>query len=374
MLDTSLNILHTESSCGWGGQEIRILTESQGMMKRGHKVTILCCPHSNIYREAQARGIAVVGLPIEKKRLSSLLALVGWLRQHGCAFDIINTHSSTDAWLVAVAGLMLGKRVPPMVRTRHVSTDINRSLTTRWLYMTATRHIATTGERLRQQLHRDNRYPLSHMTSVPTGIDLNFYRQAARQGARQTIGVPDRPTLGILATMRSWKGHTYLLEAWQTLATDFPDWQLLMVGDGPQRQALEQQVASMGLADRVIFLGNRDDVPDCLNSMDLFVLPSYGNEGVPQSIMQAMACGLPVVSTTVGAIDEAVVNEQTGYLITPKNTALLEQKLRQLMGDDALRARFGEAALKRASEQFGADIMLDRMTTIFRNSLRSTRS
>lgn len=179
--------------------------------------------------------------------------------------------------------------------------------------------------------------------------------------------------MGILATMRSWKGHTYLLEAWQTLTKDFPDWQLLMVGDGPQRQALEQQVVAMGLADSVIFLGNRDDVPDCLNSMDLFVLPSYGNEGVPQSIMQAMACGLPVVSTNVGAIDEAVVNEQTGYLIEPKNTALLEQKLRQLMGDDVLRARFSEAALKRASEQFGADIMLDKMTTIFRNSLRSAR-
>ncbi|ACS83984.1 glycosyltransferase family 4 protein [Musicola paradisiaca] len=371
MLDTSLNILHTESSCGWGGQEIRILTESQGMMKRGHKVTILCCPHSNIYREAQARGIAVVGLPIEKKRFSALTALTGWLKQYGCAFDVINTHSSTDAWLVGVAGLILGKRLPPMVRTRHVSTDINQSFTTRWLYLKATRHIATTGERLRQQLHRDNRYPLTHMTSVPTGIDLDFYRQHSRQNARQTIGIPERPTLGILATMRSWKGHAYLLDAWQTLSKDFPDWQLLMVGDGPQRSALEQQVASMGLSDNVLFLGNRDDVPDCLNSMDVFVLPSYGNEGVPQSIMQAMACGLPVVSTTVGAIDEAVVSGETGYLIAPKDAVQLASTLRQLMGDDALRVRFGQAALQRAATCFGADIMLDRMTTIFQNSLRT---
>ncbi|WJV66987.1 glycosyltransferase family 4 protein [Pectobacteriaceae bacterium CE70] len=374
MLETSLNILHTESSCGWGGQEIRILTESQGMMKRGHQVTILCCVHSNIYREAQSRGIPVVGLPIEKKRLVALFAIRHWLKRHGSEFDIINTHSSTDAWLVAVASLTLGmKQTPPMVRTRHVSTDINNSFTTRWLYLRATRHIVTTGERLRQQLHTDNHYPLDHMTSVPTGIDLAYYRPTDKRAACQTIGVPNQPTLGILATMRSWKGHAYLLEAWKKLSQDYPQWQLLMVGDGPQRAALEQQVAQMGMTGRIVFLGNRDDVPDCLNCMDLFVLPSYGNEGVPQSIMQAMACGLPVVSTTVGAIDEAVVNGETGFLIEPKNVEQLYEKLALLMGDDALRTRFSEAALQRAGSCFGADIMLDRMTTIFHANLKSRK-
>lgn len=78
MAKEKLNILHTESSCGWGGQEIRILTESQGMIKRGHKVVIVCCPSSNIYREAKSYGVPAVALPIEKSGCPAfLLCVVG---------------------------------------------------------------------------------------------------------------------------------------------------------------------------------------------------------------------------------------------------------------------------------------------------------
>ncbi|WP_163546975.1 glycosyltransferase, partial [Klebsiella pneumoniae] len=90
----------------------------------------------------------------------------------------------------------------------------------------------TTGEKLRQTLHQYNRFPLSQMTSVPTGIDLEKFSPQNKQQAREKIGVPNKPTLGIVATMRVWKGHKYLIEAWKTLHLQFPDWQLLLVGDG----------------------------------------------------------------------------------------------------------------------------------------------
>lgn len=366
-----LRILHTESSCGWGGQEIRILTESKGMMDRGHKVTILCCPQSNIYREAQELGISVVALPIENKRLSAFFALRGWLSQYKNQFDIINTHSSTDAWLVGVCSLTFGG-MPTVVRTRHVSTHINNAFTTRWLYLKASRHIATTGERLRQQLHQENQFPLAHMTSVATGIDLSWFKpEGDREASRKKLGLPEKHTVGIVATMRSWKGHTYLLDCWEQLQDEFPDWQLLLVGDGPQRQALEAQVKNARLESSVYFLGNRKDVPDCLNCMDIFVLPSYGNEGVPQGIMQAMACALPVVSTTVGAITEAVVDNVTGFIVEPRNHEQLKAKLQQLMQDAALREQMSVASLVRARQQFGLDNMLDKMERIFYTSLAS---
>lgn len=368
MSKSVLSILHTESSCGWGGQEIRILTESQGMVQRGHHVTLVCCPNSKIAKAAPDYGIEVVTLPIEKKRGSALMALRNWLKVHRQQFDVINTHSSTDAWLVALSCASL-RHSPAIVRTRHVSTDVSRSLLTRWLYLSSSAHIVTTGEKLRQTLHQYNRFPLSQMTSVPTGIDLEKFSPQNKQQAREKIGVPNKPTLGIVATMRVWKGHKYLIEAWKTLHLQFPDWQLLLVGDGPQRKNLQPMVKLAGLEESVFFLGNRNDVPDCLNAMDLFALPSFGNEGVPQGIMQAMACGLPVVSTTVGAISEAVIDGKTGFTLAPQVQETLINYLAKLMASDELRQQMGQASLAHAKAQFGLDNMLDKMEKIFINAI-----
>ena len=368
MSKSVLSILHTESSCGWGGQEIRILTESQGMVQRGHHVTLVCCPNSKIAKAAPDYGIEVVTLPIEKKRGSALMALRNWLKVHRQQFDVINTHSSTDAWLVALSCASL-RHSPAIVRTRHVSTDVSRSLPTRWLYLSSSAHIVTTGEKLRQTLHQYNRFPLSQMTSVPTGIDLEKFSPQNKQQAREKIGVPNTLTLGIVATMRVWKGHKYLIEAWKTLHLQFPDWQLLLVGDGPQRKNLQPMVKLAGLEESVFFLGNRNDVPDCLNAMDLFALPSFGNEGVPQGIMQAMACGLPVVSTTVGAISEAVIDGKTGFTLAPQVQETLINYLAKLMASDELRQQMGQASLAHAKAQFGLDNMLDKMEKIFINAI-----
>ncbi|CDM92046.1 glycosyltransferase family 4 protein [Xenorhabdus bovienii] len=368
MTKKTLNILHTESSCGWGGQEIRILTESQGMIQRGHQVVIVCCPASTIYHEAHSYGVPVVALPIEKKRLPCLRAMRRWLKAEGRQFDVINTHSSTDSWLVAAACATL-KGMPPIVRTRHVSTNVSTSVATRWLYLKSCQHIVTTGEKLRQYLHTNNGYPLPHMTSVPTGIDLTRFHPENKQLCRQRIGIADKPTLGIVATMRTWKGHRYLLDSWKILHQRYPDWQLLFVGDGPQRKNLEPWVKQEGLTESVIFLGNRQDVPDCLNAMDVFALPSFGNEGVPQGIMQAMACGLPVVSTSVGAITEAVIDGDTGYIIEPRCVEQLTERLDVLMKSAELRLQMGNASLERAADLFSMDNMLEKMEFIFYGSM-----
>ncbi len=103
-----------------------------------------------------------------------------------------------------------------------------------------------------------------------------------------------------------------------------------------------------------------------LQALDLFALPSYGEEGVPQAIMQAMACGIPVVSTTVGAITEAVDDGSTGLIVPPRDAPALGAALARLRDDPALRARLGAAGRARAVRDFGLDRMLDRMEAVFR--------
>ena len=153
------------------------------------------------------------------------------------------------------------------------------------------------------------------------------------------------------------------------MSSGWADWQVLVVGGGPDRVELEARSHAMGLQDLVRFVGERDDVVPWLQALDLFVLPSTGQEGVPQAIMQAMACGIPVVSTTVGAITEAVDDGVTGLIVPPRDVATLGAALAQLRDDAPGRVRLGSAGRARAVLNFGIDRMLDDMEKVFRRTL-----
>lgn len=361
-----LAVLHTEASCGWGGQEIRILTEMQALAERGHRVQLLAPEHATIYREARRRQLSVEAMPIEFRRLEGYRALSQWLRREGRRFDVINTHSSADSWLAALVRLTQ-RDLPPIVRTRHVSTRVNRSRTTRWLYERATARIVVTGDALKRQLVRDNGFDARRITSVRTGIDLNRFAPRDRESMRARLGLDRRPAMAIVATLRDWKGHDDLLDVWPTLQSRRPGWQLLVVGDGPRRAHLEARIAKEGLQQWVHLVGHREAPEDWFACADIVALPSWGEEGVPQSLMQAAACARPVISTTIGAIDEAVRDGETGYLVPPRDREALQQAILRLMLDPALRKRMGTAARTLAEREFGIDEMAERMIALFRD-------
>jgi len=365
-----LKIVHTEASCGWGGQEIRILTEARGLIARGHEVSLLCPAEAPILSEAARHGVPAQALPIGRKNLRGLLAMRRWLKAR--RVDIINTHSSTDSWLAALACLF-STDAPAIVRTRHISAAVPDNASTRWLYTRATRHIVTTGTKLKAQLVADNGFPAARITSVPTGIDTQRFCPADRASARRELGLDENARLiGIVATLRSWKGHEYLLDAFASLAA--PDWQLLIVGDGPRRQALEDKVATMNLGQRVRFTGHQRNTERWLQALDIFCLPSYANEGVPQALLQAMLVGLPIVTTPVGSITEAIDDRQTGLIVPPRDTAALAQALSRLIAAPELAARLGAAACAKARVQFSLDTMLDRMEAVFASAVHKSAS
>src|SRR6476659_4793770 len=119
-----LRILHTEASVGWGGQEIRILSEARGLMDRGHDVRVACPAEAVIHREAARFGVPVVSLPLRKVGPRSILAARRLLG--GLTCDVVNTHSSVDSWVFALASRLV-RRAAPIVRTRHVSLAVNKS-------------------------------------------------------------------------------------------------------------------------------------------------------------------------------------------------------------------------------------------------------
>lgn len=358
----SLRILHTEASLGWGGQEIRVLTEARGVRRLGHEVVLAAPPESRIFAEAPRFEVETLALPIGRKRLRGAWALRRLLAHR--RFDVVNTHSSTDAWLSAIACATLGG-APPMVRTRHISAPLPSNGATRWLYTRAADRVVTTGERLRQQVMRETAIDAARVVSIPTGIDLARFRPGSRDAMRSALGLDGAaPLVGIVATLRSWKGHRHLLEALGAMARK--DARVVIVGDGPQRAALEALAAAPGLAGRVVFAGNQADVAPWMQAFDVFCLPSYANEGVPQSLMQAMACGLPVVTTPVGSIEEIVSDGDTGLLVPPEDPGRLGEALDRLLADAGLRAALGKRAAEFARERFGEERMVERMVAVFR--------
>ena len=330
------------------------------MSLRGHSVAIVAPREARIYGAALKRGLSAGALPIVRKDLGGLLAMRRWLQAH--PVDIVNSHSSTDSWLAALACATLAP-APALVRTRHISASIPNNLPTRWLYRSATRHIVTTGENLRMQLIRDNRIARERITSVPTGIDSARFVPGARDAARRSTGLPSEGRLiGIVATLRSWKGHRYLIEALRGLPGDVG---LVIVGDGPQRHNIEAKIRELDLSERVRLVGNQDSVLPWLQSLDVFALPSYANEGVPQALVQAMLCALPCVTTAAGSIGEIARDGGTAIVVKAENVVDLRRGLEKALGDAELRARLGNAARLYCAANLDVETMLDRMERVF---------
>ncbi|HEY8360639.1 MAG TPA: glycosyltransferase family 4 protein [Ramlibacter sp.] len=363
-----MKILHTEASAGWGGQELRILAEMQGLRERGHMLELAAPAAARIHVEAAALGFRTHDVAIGRKSFAALGAMRRLLaREH---FDVVNTHSSTDSWMVALANVLRREAVP-IVRTRHISAPVSRNLATRWLYDRASSALVTTGEKLRLELIEGNGFTTVPIRSIPTGIPPERFAPADPVHSRLALGLPARTTIGILATLRSWKGHRFLVEAFAAMRAAGQDVQLLIVGDGPQRPMLEEQVAQAGLGDRVHFTGHDPRPERWLGAMDVFVLPSYANEGVPQALMQAMMSGLPCITTDVGAISEVARDGETALMVAPQDSAALAATITRLLADAPLRQRLGSQARAFALANCTLAAMCDRMEEVFRSVVRA---
>ena len=367
---TALSIAHTEASMGWGGQEIRILTEARGFLERGHRVALYAAPGSRIAEEAPGYGVRCTVLPIGRRRPAGVLALARAFRE--ARHDVVNTHSSIDSWLAALA-CRLVRDPPAIVRTRHVSVPVPGDPATRWLYRKATARVVTTGEALRAQLVRANGLDPARVDSIPTGIDASRFGTVSRDEARRALGLPPSARIvGIVATLRSWKGHRHLVDAFARLRD--PDALLAIVGDGPQREALERQVAALALGARVRFAGQQRDVAPWLAALDVFALPSTANEGVPQALLQAMFAGIPCVTTSAGAIPEIARDGDTALVVPAGDAAALAAAIARLFADPALGARLAAAARAYVAPRYGLATMLDRMEAAFRRAIADARA
>ncbi len=359
-----LRILHTEASMGWGGQEIRVLTEGRKFLDEGHTVQLLCDADSDIFQAAPAYGVKRDTIPMKRKSPTSLAAIRRFFREWRP--DVVVPHSSIDHWLCAVA--RIGMTSPPaIVRARHISAPVRRNIPTRWLYNRGAERVMTTSRSIVRDLTVDGFMPADRVVSVPTGIDVSIFAPGSRSEARARLGLPqERFVFTIVATLRSWKGHSFLLDAFASLAAR--DALLVIVGDGPQEENLRAQIAALGIADRVILAGRQREVADYFRAADAFVLPSYANEGVPQAMLQAMASALPIVTCPVGGIPELVEGLAAVAMATEKDASSLSAAMARMMEAPPTAQALAELRA-RVEQSYSTDSMYGAALATYRQAL-----
>jgi glycosyltransferase involved in cell wall biosynthesis len=227
-------------------------------------------------------------------------------------------------------------------------------------YIAVSRHVE---RRLRETFH----WRPSKVVVVPNAVNPAQFRSEQDSELRRVLSRGESRRV-VLATTRlvAQKGLAILLEAARAL----PDAQLVVAGEGSDRSQLLTHARDLGLADRVDFLGHRDDVPRLLACSDVVVLPSL-NEGLPLAVLEAMAAEKPVVATAVGGTDEAIVDGETGVLVPPGDSAALAEAIRGLLGDPSRAARLARAGRRRVEESFSSTRMVKQVTEIYLELLRA---
>jgi glycosyltransferase involved in cell wall biosynthesis len=320
-------VLHTEASTGFGGQEIRIIAETQWLRGHGWEALIVAQPGSRLADEARAASLPVVVVPMPSAfDPRALLALRRVIREHHV--DVVHTHSSVDSWLGGLAGRSRGV---PVVRSRHVSIAIprRRALVYRLAHRVITSGQAVADVVARAGIRRDRIVP------VTPGVDTTrFHPGVSGAGVRAEL-VLAGPAVGLVANIRGSKGHAYFLEAAREVTRAVPAARFLIVGDGIGFDDVRRRVREMDLERVVIMTGFRRDIPQVLAALDVLVLPSIRSEAASQVIPQALAVGTPVIATEVGGNPELVRDRQTGRLVPPADGPALAAAILEVLRDPA---------------------------------------
>lgn len=357
-----MHILHTESSNGWGGQEIRILKESIGLRNRGYKVTLAVVRGGKLVAHARKEGFEVVEIDFKKSRaLKALWQLCKII--HSNKVDIVNTHSSLDAWLGGVAAKLTRR---PVVRTRHLSTPIRGGVNARLLYNFLADFVVTTSSAMIPILQKQAHLPDARIQCVPTGVEPFQVLPSAAEQFRNSLNIaPDQILIGSVCVVRSWKGIQDMIAAAKLLRHD-PRLKWIVIGGG----YIENFKPLVDPDLPFIFTGHLDDPTPALAALDIFTLLSTAHEGISQASLQAAFLKKPLITTSIGGLPEVCLDGKTGFVVPPSLPTKIAEAVLQLANNAPLRTQMGEAAHALVLQHYTLQHTLDSMEHIFSSLLK----
>ena len=317
--------------------------------------------------ELEARGVRPIFLDRAKWDPLALTDMMRIMREH--RIQIVHASGMKAILLGRVAARILGaEAVIHFHDTRTPARPVG--LVQRALAPWTAQGIAVS-EAVRSSVISDFALPPSKVKTIHNPIEFERFaqpRSCARTRLRREFEIPDgAPVIGIVGRMTQDKGHGDLIRAMPSILQERPDAVALIVGDGPTRPRTTQMVKEAGLEGSVKFTGHRADIPDVLAAIDLLALPSV-REGLPYSIMEAMAAGRPVVAFAVGGVPELIAHEQEGLLVPAGDAGALSDSIVRVLGDPALSHRL-TAAARRKIEGHTLEAHVERLKDLYRDAL-----
>ena len=362
-----------------GGTEQQAEELARELQRRGMSVFVLTQSLPGAASRENLRGLevfrAITGVPFGFVfGLAYLASTLLFLWRKRRDYDLIHCHT---LYLHAVAAIIIarvcGKKVLVKVACTRDYGDLAviRRMTGASLLLAVLRRadifVAISSE-VAAEL-RNARFPESRIRLVPNFVDVDHYHPAAdKVRLRRELLLPEGVAIVLFAgRLTPQKGLTCLLEAWSRLA-DRRGAQLLLLGDGSAAAELKAASARLGIADSVNFAGVTDNVRDYLQAADLFVLPSL-SEGLPNALLQAMACGLPCVATNIGGARDLIHDGSDGLLVEPGDAAGLSAAIARLLADDALTAALGTRARAVVERRYARELSVPEYAALYEELL-----
>jgi glycosyltransferase involved in cell wall biosynthesis len=240
-----------------------------------------------------------------------------------------------------------------------------------WLLLRRRDRVVAVGEAVRQALVQNEGFPGERVRVIYNGIDLCPYRNglANRLAVREELGIgPEELLIFQVARLDYLKDHATAVRTIQRLAQRCPRIRLALIGEGPEMDKIRELVAQHRVQNHICFLGRREDVARLLQAGDLFLLTSI-SEGIPLTLIEAMAAGLPVVSTAVGGVGEVIAEGKTGLLAPSGDDRALAENILRLADDSSLRRDMGRRGRERANLFFSEDHMHEQYSCLYKEML-----
>ncbi len=376
-----LSILHLLSNRWWTGTAEPVLGLAQGLLERRQQVVLGVPAGSQVEELARKAGVPLLeGLRLDPRFhpsswLQDVRTLSAFLRR--TPVDVLHTHLSHDHWLALSAVRLLNPsrgRVPLQVRTVHTPRP-PRSLSNRWLLRHGAAHLITVSSTLQRDLAERLRISSARISVIAGAVDSQRFHPAL-SGAhiRRELGMSaTTPLVGIVARLAPSRGHLTLVEAFAQVHTTIPAARLLIVGKGEFRPQVERRIREFGLAEAVIFGGYReDDLPEVLAAMDIFVLLAPGSEGSCRAVLEAMAVGKAVVAMRVGALQDIVLDGETGILVAPHAQTALAHAISRLLRAQEQARQMGLRGRQRIEHGFSRPRQVEEVLQLY-HQLHATR-
>ena len=370
-----------------GGPALHVTYLTRGLAPRGYETTLVAGDiargeESMAFVAAEA-GVDVVTFSGLSRELSPLRDVAATLRLAALIRrlrpQIVHTHKAKAGAVGRMAAVLAGGRRPLVVHTFHGHVlrgyfGHAGSLLFRAIEAALSRVsdvLVAVSPQVRDELVRLGVAPAEKFAVVRLGIELEPRVRARQDRAeiRRRIGVsPDRFVVGWFGRMTAVKRCEELVDALAGLRERGVDALLLLVGDGVDRERVEERAHELGVAESCLFLGYQDDVARWYAACDAFALTS-ANEGTPVVIIEALAAGIPVVATRVGGVADVVADGVDGFLVDAGDTAAISERLEQLARDETLRHRMGTAGRARTLARYAVERLVDDVDVLYRSLL-----